>query len=439
MKLPAGAGSVFTKIRSRQMVVLGGVLAGVIALASVGGFLMAPSTPAGPVKEPPKTMPLATPVPDADQSAWRVSAEGEMTRLRTENAELAGKVSGFEQKSSEVEKQLKALEAKMAEQKPGSSAAPVPGGPIVPPPQPGALFGTVGTSAPPPQPAGRQAAVGTKPADPSSGVAPLVSIHHASVTDSSGALSSLGMTPASASFNGLPPKPGTSPDTKPGGAQEDSSTYLPTGSFIHATLLSGLDAPTGGQGQGDPVPMLLRLSDHAILPNGFRFDLNDCFATANAVGDLSSERAKVRMDRLSCIDDAGNALDVPIKGYVADEGGYTGIRGRLVTKTGQMIADALLAATVSGLGQGVAYSSTLTQTGPLGNITQTPQPGEGFKAGFGTGLGKGSDQIAAYFLGMAAKMFPVVEVDAGRGVDVILTHGVTLKRAGETATTARAD
>jgi len=51
-------------------------------------------------------------------------------------------------------------------------------------------------------------------------------------------------------------------------------------------------------------------------------------------------------------------------------------------------------------------------------------------------------QIAAYFLSMAAKMFPVIEVDAGRGVDVILTRGVNLKRANEAnalATTASAN
>jgi conjugal transfer pilus assembly protein TraB len=43
-------------------------------------------------------------------------------------------------------------------------------------------------------------------------------------------------------------------------------SWLPV-SFTRGTLLGGLDAPTGGQAQSNPHPVLIRLSDTAVLPN----------------------------------------------------------------------------------------------------------------------------------------------------------------------------
>ena len=40
----------------------------------------------------------------------------------------------------------------------------------------------------------------------------------------------------------------------------DRSVYLPP-SFMEATLLSGLDAPTTSEAKGNPVPVLLRVKD----------------------------------------------------------------------------------------------------------------------------------------------------------------------------------
>jgi conjugal transfer pilus assembly protein TraB len=50
----------------------------------------------------------------------------------------------------------------------------------------------------------------------------------------------------------------------------DTRRYLPSGAFTRAVLLGGLDAPTGGQAQRNPQPVLLRLVDNAVLPNHFR-------------------------------------------------------------------------------------------------------------------------------------------------------------------------
>ena len=49
--------------------------------------------------------------------------------------------------------------------------------------------------------------------------------------------------------------------------QKTTQNYLPSGMFGQAVLLAGLDAPTGGQAQSNPQPVLLHLRDSAMLPN----------------------------------------------------------------------------------------------------------------------------------------------------------------------------
>jgi conjugal transfer pilus assembly protein TraB len=63
---------------------------------------------------------------------------------------------------------------------------------------------------------------------------------------------------------------------------------------------------------------------------------------------------------------------------------------------------------------------------PLG-ATSAVDPGKQFEAGFGTGVGKALDRLAQYYITLAEKVFPVIEVDAGRTVDVVVTQGIALQ------------
>lgn len=202
------------------------------------------------------------------------------------------------------------------------------------------------------------------------------------------------------------------------------STFLPV-SFTRGTLLGGLDAPTGGQSQSNPHPVLIRLSDNSVLPNRFRGEYRDCFVIAAGYGDISSERAYLRTENLSCVRADGAALEVKIQGSVYGEDGKVGMRGRLVTKQGQMLANALLAGVVSGIGQGLATSSTTYSTSALGSIASA-SGADAYRAGLGTGVGKALDRLAQYYIKLAENTFPVIEVDAGREIDVVITKGVRI-------------
>jgi len=121
----------------------------------------------------------------------------------------------------------------------------------------------------------------------------------------------------------------------------------------------------------------------------------------------------------------GAALEVRIQGTVYGEDGKVGLRGRLVTKQGQMLANALLAGVVSGIGQGLATSSTEYSTSALGTVA-TANGSEAYRAGLGNGVGKALDRLAQYYIKLAENTFPVIEVDAAREVDVVITKGVRI-------------
>lgn len=214
---------------------------------------------------------------------------------------------------------------------------------------------------------------------------------------------------------------------------EAERTYLPAGSFARATVLSGVTAPTGGNAAQNPMPLLLEVTHFANLPNDFKANVRRCFVTANATGDISSERVLVRLDRLSCMNKAGRAVDVRVQGYVTGEDGKAGVRARLVTRSGQAIASALFTGAISGLGKAVSLSAQRTTTYTSGAVGSSVD--NAWAAGIGEGVDSAMDRIVNYYLKLADKIFPVLELDSGREVDIVLAQGLSIAfeppKAGE--------
>lgn len=216
------------------------------------------------------------------------------------------------------------------------------------------------------------------------------------------------------------------PGSRSTGAGRSLANFLPVG-FTRATLLGGLAAPTGGQAQGNPVPVLLRLADLSVLPNGWRAQVKDCLVVGEGFGDHSAERAYIRTTLLSCVMRDGHVLEVPIKGSVFGEDGMNGMMGKLVTKQGAILGNALLSGIAAGIGSGISQASQSVSTTTLGPVNSAPTDVNGIlKQGFGTGVGKALDRLAQYYINLAERTFPVIEVQPGRVVDVVLTQGVNV-------------
>lgn len=216
---------------------------------------------------------------------------------------------------------------------------------------------------------------------------------------------------------------------------KEISITLPAGSILSGVLVTGMDAPTGKQAQRDPFPSLLRIKDEAILPNRFRADFRECHLIAGGWGDLSSERAYMRAERMTCVRNDGSVLEAPLEAYATGEDGKAGIRGRLVSKQGQLLARSLMA----GFMQGVAEAFNVKQV-PTINVNRGSEDGEVIApvyeqamdsnalqaAGF-QGAGTALERIADFYLDMAENIFPVIEVDAMREVNFIVNKGMTVK------------
>ena len=207
-------------------------------------------------------------------------------------------------------------------------------------------------------------------------------------------------------------------------------TFIPPGTFCRVSTLVGMEAPTGGQAQTNPVPAQFEVLEDCTLPNGRKAPLKGCFITANGYGDLSSERAYIRLDRLSCIDDDSNAVDIAVRGFVVGEDGKPGMNGTIVNKQGTAIANSIYAAIASGTGRALRNAGTSKTVNPLGAVTETTT--DVFKAGLGDGLSKGFDAISAYYLRVAEKLFPTVSISSMRTVEVAFNRGFVFERRTST-------
>ena len=216
------------------------------------------------------------------------------------------------------------------------------------------------------------------------------------------------------------PKAGANPSTP-----RTVRDFLPAGTFAKAILLSGLDAPTGGLAKTNPQPVLLRLLDPGTLPNRFHSHIRECFITAAGYGDLASERAYLRLEKISCVLHDGTVLEKSLKGFVAGEDGKAGLRGRVVSKQGQMIARALIAGIAGGIGKGISQSFTTLSTSALGSVRNV-SPSNIAQYGLANGFASALDRISQWYLQRANELYPVLEVDAGRTVDIVLDEGLDL-------------
>jgi len=117
------------------------------------------------------------------------------------------------------------------------------------------------------------------------------------------------------------------------------------------------------------------------------------------------------------------AIETRLQGYAAGEDGKAGVRGRLVTKQGQFIARALMVGFLQGAAEVLNKGDTVT----LG-FSQTNSQDEGNPWGSAAlkGTGNALDRIAEFYIDQAYNLFPVIEIDAGRQLDIVLTGHVDL-------------
>ena len=212
-------------------------------------------------------------------------------------------------------------------------------------------------------------------------------------------------------------------------ADDSDEIYLPKGAILSGVLITGFDAPTQSSASDNPMPVLVRVKKEAILPNHFVLEeVRECFALLAGYGDLSSERAHLRGEAITCVKENGEVLEKDFGSYAVGEDGKAGLKGTLVTRNSAILVRTMMAGFMSGMASAfdvtpvpvISTSSDGTQQ------YQDVWSQDAVQGGVAKGASEGLDKLAEYYMDLADQMHPVIEIGGGRVIDMIITKGTAL-------------
>ena len=209
---------------------------------------------------------------------------------------------------------------------------------------------------------------------------------------------------------GAVPPPAPAPAPEPG-AQGGPWVRLPLGATVTGELLTGAFAT---KARGDALPVLVQLRSSYSGPNDTEIPLEDCLLIGKATADISSVRARVEAVSLSCVLPDGTAFERQVKGYFTGEDGTLGVPGRWEFRSGRWLANLLSAmgTTAAGLYADVAIAQELGGSNAiLGGISTSDV----------------TERIQEFFLERAEEILPVVWVESGTPVYVVMLEGLTIE------------
>ena len=218
--------------------------------------------------------------------------------------------------------------------------------------------------------------------------------------------------------------------------------WLPAGSHAEAIVLAGVDASAGVSSQGDPRPVLFRITGPAWTAaedgTAMQVDVAGCTVTGAAHGDLSSEKIYARLRTMTCAGPGPDTvIETEVAGFVAGSG-KVGVRGPVVSREGALVEKAFLAGLVSGVGEGVsqAFQPQAVATGGGAAVANTGL-GDIGRAGLGSGASTAGQKVADYMIRRAEQYQPVIQLQAGTRVTLVFLEGARLD--GRVAVTAAND
>ena len=213
---------------------------------------------------------------------------------------------------------------------------------------------------------------------------------------------------------------------------EASRDYLPPNSYAPARVIVGVDASTGVASQTDPLPVVLRITGPArSVMRGNELlstDITGCLVNGAARGDLSAEKVYVQLVRMTCAQPGGRYAVSEVKGFIAFAG-KSGVRGRVVSREGSLVSQALLAGIVGGFGRGFSANANGIFTGQVGANGQREalSPTDILAGGIGQGAGDAADTVSRYLIERAEQYQPVVEMPTGIEVEIVFLDGVHVR------------
>ncbi len=340
-----------------------------------------------------------------DGSVPRTEIEAQLAALKAENQAM--RVDG--------QAAIDAISAENAELKTRLAAQPASPAPAILPPAYG------------PQAGGYDARARSS----QSGAAPTGGDPQGGMISSPGEVKLMSFSSDKATTNGL--RVGR-PDAPPV-VVEDSPDYLPPNSYAPARVIVGVDASAGVASQTDPLPVVLRITGPArsVMQNGkvLTTRIQGCVVNGAARGDLSSEKVYVKLARMTCDQPGGRVAVSEVKGFISFAG-KSGVRGRVVSREGSLVSQALLAGIVGGFGRGFSANANSVFSGvttnPNGSRSKL-SAGDILGGGLGQGAADAADTVSKYLIERAEQYQPVVEMPTGIDVEIVFLDGVYVRNS----------
>lgn len=198
---------------------------------------------------------------------------------------------------------------------------------------------------------------------------------------------------------------------------------IPAGTTVKALLVSSVDASCSVHSPNDPYPVKLRILDDGHLPRKVRAMMKGGLIIGSAYGNISSERVYIRLERLTQVKPTGDFVETEVAGFVSGEDGKYGVRGVVADRSDHLVKSAAVSGFFGGVSQflqaTINAQNIRDATDGLPNDLRYSMIREGGVSGASTAL----DKLSEYYIRRAEQLQPVIQVAAGRVVDITFTHG----------------
>lgn len=211
---------------------------------------------------------------------------------------------------------------------------------------------------------------------------------------------------------------------------KSAENYIPEGTFFTGHLLGGISVSTAlNTPDENATPVTLQLKSKGNLHKNTKIDISKCRIMGSSYGDLSSERAIIRLEKMIC-EKNGIFTTTNIVGQVFGPDGYNGVKGKVIATSAKHLKNAMIGGMISGFSGSAKGSESMVLSS--GGMVSTQKQGakDMLAKGALQGAGNAGEKLADYYLRQAEAMSPVLMVPPGIKVEAQITKGFYMGEVG---------
>lgn len=190
------------------------------------------------------------------------------------------------------------------------------------------------------------------------------------------------------------------------------------GTTVKAILENGITASFHPCAAENPVFVKLRVMDNSILPKGLKAQMKDAYLIGSAYGDLATERVRVRVEKLIVFKKDGTSQETQVVGVVTDENGQTGLSGKIIDRSPEILKGAVCSGFLEGGSNFLASAACTQEWASSARCLPRNFNFDLIQEGCASGGSRAMERIADYYAYLLENYHPYIMIYSGRNVDV---------------------